>query len=388
MILSRTYIRYFLWLVLCAVAGLGKAQPEFLRTYQQYTSENKHCEIFLKDRHNALKRPQVPSPVIESLAKNNCPENTSLRYQDYTYSLVGNNLVTPNHYFNWNHWNIVKTKGDGGVDVTGAPNNILVEGANSTLFNVTPGSLLRLSIAIPAEGFVTFDWGNIGGSNILPQVHHNQRKLVSRNNSITSSLLLPGDTLTISLHAPSNDSGSAIRITNFEFFTNATHIISRHWVAMNEDGPASKNPMLIPLYQPSISDLVLPKNTAALVPHPSATGYPVFDFDKDLSTLSDQFSLEKIPGYELIWNDEVIVSTNSTKIIRNWLIKDLQSGNNMEYSQTIKITNSGSIPDHLDLKEQNISSAITEEPGAEDPDNYSTTTCMYMQVLNLYAEVL
>ena len=388
MILSRTYKRYLLLLALCAGPGLIRAQVNNLHTIQQYTSENKHCEISLKGQHYALNNQlEASSQVIQPLIESDCKENTSLKYNDYTFTLVGNSLVEPNHYFNWNNWNIIKTKGDGGVDVTGAPNNILVEGANSTLFNVTPGSLLRLSIAIPAEGFVTFDWSNIGGSNIFPQIHHNRKKLVSRNNSITSSLLLPGDTITISLHASSNDSNGAIKITNFEFFTNAISIINRHWVATDGNGHASDYSQLISVNQPSFSDLVLPKNADALVSHPSTTGYPVIDLDKDLSTLSDQYPLKDMPGYELIWNDEVTKSNDKTTIIRHWLIKDTQLGNTMEYSQTIKISNPSSFSNLEDLLDQSIST-LMEEASLEDQNNYSTTTCMFMQVLNLYAEVL
>ncbi len=357
---------------------------------QQYTSEDKHCEIILTGQHYSLNANEAsnPSTLTRPLIQNKCSANTSLHYTDYTYTLAGDHLTKPDHYFNWKNWNIRKKKGDGGVDVTGAPNTILVEGANSTLFNVTPGGLLRLSIAIPAEGFVNFDLSNIGGSNILPQVFHNGKAVKVRNNSIMTSLLLAGDTLTINLHPSSNDSEGVIKLSNFEFHTNAISIIHRNWVATDENGNITKFSQLISLHQPSLADVVFPENLDGLqnpvlfygaVSDPSTTGYPVFDQDKDLSTTDDQLLLTEFPeGFEITWKDEKTTINGTTTIIRHWSIKDSQLNNKMENSQIIKFSDPSSFsnfPMSLNIFDQNYF-------------KHSTTTCMHMQVLNLYSQIL
>lgn len=71
---------------------------------------------------------------------------------------------------------IIKNNGDGGVDVTGAPNSILVEGANKTSVKVSTPGRINLRIVTTAGDFVHFDWSNIGGSNLFSK--HPRKKTI------------------------------------------------------------------------------------------------------------------------------------------------------------------------------------------------------------------
>ena len=72
-----------------------------------------------------------------------------------------------NGYFDPANWQVkqeIIRKGDGGVDVTGAPDARLVEGADGALAFAAPGGTLHLQRIIPAKGFLALDLVKVGSS--------------------------------------------------------------------------------------------------------------------------------------------------------------------------------------------------------------------------------
>ena len=81
-----------------------------------------HQTLYCLEKFNAE---NTPLPIISS----SCGSIQSTTYQD-EYLDLGCTSNGFTGYFMTPNWQSSKIKGDGGVDVTGAPNSILVEGAN------------------------------------------------------------------------------------------------------------------------------------------------------------------------------------------------------------------------------------------------------------------
>ncbi|MDX1666295.1 MAG: hypothetical protein R3350_03655 [Saprospiraceae bacterium] len=92
--------------------------------------------------------------------------NENRGYTEKYFSLKSRGSDFEN-YFQPANWQVIKKYGDGGVDVTGAPNTILVEGANTVKVEAAPRRLTVVKIVIPAEGYVAFDWSKVGGSTFF-----------------------------------------------------------------------------------------------------------------------------------------------------------------------------------------------------------------------------
>ena len=86
----------------------------------------------------------------EPFAQDNCTNVESMYHEDELIDF-GCGEYGFEGYFAPDNWCVTTTNGDGGVDVTGAPNSVLVEGANSSLFNVTPRYITKFKIVIPAR---------------------------------------------------------------------------------------------------------------------------------------------------------------------------------------------------------------------------------------------
>lgn len=91
-------------------------------------------------------------------------ESVTYTFEDQYFPLSGQSQGWQGYFARPNCTHTPR-KGDGGVDVTGAPNSVLVEGANSASIVLAPGSQAAYELAIPADGFVRFDWSYVGGSS-------------------------------------------------------------------------------------------------------------------------------------------------------------------------------------------------------------------------------
>ncbi|MCB9267690.1 MAG: hypothetical protein H6558_21915 [Lewinellaceae bacterium] len=311
----------------------------------------KESTLRLEGTHQAvscLKQQEITPPVV--YASDNA--NTSLAHKDQYFKL-GCAVSGFTEYFAPSRWAAAKIIGDGGVDVTGAPNSILVEGANRASVIATPGSAASYRIAIPADGYISFDWVYIGGSNFLNQkfwIEVNGEHIESMapghtSGSFFSSLLHPGDEL--SFNIDSDGKGFSIQLSGFEFLSNAIGVIERHWQAHSENGARSSFTQLISIKKPDFNQVIFPGNCDGIInprvesgasAEPQWTGFPVIDEDGSLATTDDQYPLSDDGcSFSVKWEDEALYDNGECIIFRHWTVSDYCGGNVQTQTQVIKV---------------------------------------------------
>jgi hypothetical protein len=276
----------------------------------------------------------------------------TISYQDQYFQL-GCTFSGFQEYFSPSRWRESYEKGDGGVDVTGAPNSVLVEGANIASVVMPPGSSASYEIVVPASGYVQFDWRYIGGSNFLNQRFEfllNGRQLEQLSNhqrtgAFFSGFLEAGDI--ISLNGRAVEQGFEIRISNFEYLSNAIGVYEREWTAVSNRGEVATFRQLISIKKPEFSLIMFPPDydgyhepTLSYQPDisPEWTGYPVFDLDGSDYTTMDQYAIDSAKGsMDVSWKDECIYDAGYCIIYRNWLVNDFCGRNTIKHTQIIKV---------------------------------------------------
>lgn len=264
-----------------------------------------------------------------------------LSHQDTYYELASSRAPGFAGYFDLSRWE--KISGDGGVDVTGAPNCILVEGANIANVHVAPQMETILRIVIPAEGYVAFDWKNIGGSNLLMEAIVNSKVYaVKMKGFYRSPMLKVGDTLSIRFQS---NAMLNVQLSKFDFYTNAIAVTDRRWTATQEKANTFSFSQFITIERPALANIVFPsnldgKNAANIASGasttPAATGFPMLDEDGNLNTLQDQRVLDKDDcGFNVRWEDKVTIEAKGYVIQRVWKIEDIYNGNVVEHAQQI-----------------------------------------------------
>ncbi|MEQ8706972.1 MAG: hypothetical protein RIC19_23770 [Phaeodactylibacter sp.] len=291
---------------------------------------------------------QVPPPVLSY------PPSESIAYsfEDQYFNLSCQSQGWQG-YFAWSNWTSAARHGDGGVDVTGAPNSVLVEGANSASILLTPGSQAAYELAIPADGFVRFDWSYVGGSSLSKHTFivsiNNEAVQALRpgqpSNTFFSSFLNTGDTL--KLWAQAGHQGFEIRLSSFEFLSNALGVVERSWTAMDSESPISTFTQLIAIEKPAMDNILFPESydglEAPLLEHPARsgpdyTGFPVIDTDGDRLTTHDQIDLgEESCSFLATWDDETLFENGLCIIYRKWTVRDLCGQNAYQATQTLKV---------------------------------------------------
>ncbi len=325
--------------------GMGQCAPPVA------PAEAEEGTLRLRGEHQAvscLKQQEVAPPVATA------PGNAqaSLSYQDQYFKL-GCAVSGFNEYFAPSRWTVATINGDGGVDVTGAPNSILVEGANRASVIATPGSAASYRIAIPAEGYVSFDWGYVGGSNFLNQqfwieVNGERVETMTKEHasgSFFSSLLLPGDELAFNI--VSARKSFSVQLSNFEFLSNAIGIIERRWEAHTEDGLQGHFTQLVSVKKPDFTQVIFPGNCDGVdypqlengsSAEPVWTGYPVIDEDGSVATTHDQYPLSGDGcAFNLKWEDEMLYDEGACIIFRHWTVSDHCGDNVQKHTQVIKV---------------------------------------------------
>ncbi|KGE87406.1 MAG: hypothetical protein ACE362_15675 [Phaeodactylibacter xiamenensis] len=301
-----------------------------------------HGTVFCQDSW------QVPPPVLSSSSS----ETIFYTFEDQYFNLSCQSQGWQG-YLAWSNWRHATRYGDGGVDVTGAPNSVLVEGANSASIILAPGSQAAYELAIPADGFVRFDWSYVGGSsfsNYTFKVFINNEAVQDTgpeqpSNTFHSSFLSTGDTLR--LVAEARERGFEIRLSNFEFFSNALGVVERLWVATDPEAPISTFRQLISIEKPGMENIIFPESfdgfEAPILGNPATsdpayTGFPVVDTDGDPSTTHDQISLGEVScSFMATWEDETLYENGFCIIYRKWSVRDLCGQNAHHAIQTLKV---------------------------------------------------
>ncbi len=312
-------------------------------------SRKDKCQILFEVEHETsdCSLPQIdtklPAPPRITAT---CGELQSVSYKDQYWELGCSGANGLRGYFAPEQW-IIHTDDDG-VDVTGAPNDILVEGANSAAVNVAAGRTVSLGFTVPAEGFIRFDWSKFGGSNFIFSIainHHTRPCTEGQSGYYFSDPLRPGDDFRLRITAEPGTK-ARLELQSFSFLTSATGLTVRHWEAVDEHGNRAGAKQFITRIRPSLTDVIFPENCdgnerSALYSgdpiSPAATGVPVFDFDGTPLTTTDQRPVDAVNcHYAMTYTDHCEREDDHCVIRRRWRIEDLCQGTTIEETQVIK----------------------------------------------------
>ena len=292
---------------------------------------------------------EVSNPTI----KTTCNRVTSLTFEDSYYELAENTGFQTG-YFALDRW--TKKSGDGGVDVTGAPNCVLVEGANMAQVSIAPGRTAILEIEVPATGFAMFNWKSVGGSNLLFTTKLNTtRQPIERQGFYRSPRLKAGDAFAVLIENTS-ENHLKLEIADFEFLTNAIGVTKRQWTAKTDDQNQTIFNQYIAIEQLPLANIIFPENlneqhaptlNAEAYLAPAMTGFPIYDEDGEAMTLYDQHELDQLGcAFDYRWKDAWTLDAQGYALQRHWRITD-KNGNVREHTQIIRPENISAIPDDL-----------------------------------------
>jgi len=326
----------------------------FSPNHAQETSTTTTCPLDIRAKHlttSCLQKnlSEVSNPTI----KTTCNKVTSLSFEDSYYELTENTGFQTG-YFALDRW--TKKSGDGGVDVTGAPNCVLVEGANIAQVSVAPGRIAILEIEIPASGFAMFNWKSIGGSNLLFTTKLNTTKQpIERQGFYRSPRLKAGDAFAVLIENTS-ENHLKLEIADFEFLTNAIGVTERQWTAITDDQTQTIFNQYIAIEQLPLANIIFPENldvqhapmlNAEANLAPEMTGLPLYDEDGEAMTLYDQHELDGLGcAFDYSWKDAWTLDAQGYALQRHWRITD-KNGNVREHTQIIRPENISTIPDEL-----------------------------------------
>ena len=304
---------------------------------------------------NCTEDTSVPA-VGEPTAYDNCSNDVSLSHQDSVIDF-GCGYTGFAGYFDPSNWDVCLTNnGDGGVDVTGAPDSVLVEGADSSPFSNSPKYVTKFKIVIPTEGYVSFDWSSFGGSYFNSQGFYltiNNWCIQLTDDSIqsgsyTTGLLQPGDILSFEQMSDGDANAVHTFISNFHFHSLAWKVIHRIWTATDDYGNTRQYTQVITQNRAVLSQIVFPPDRDGVnapmlncgnVADLSITGQPFIDEDGDLNTTSDQYGLENGDcAFNVAYEDQNIATCEGSELVlRKWTIVDDCSSQILEHTQIIKL---------------------------------------------------
>jgi len=229
-------------------------------------------------------------------------------------------------YFHPSRWRTCSVSGDGGVDVTGAPQpKLLVEGTKGNLIEVANADCRDFSMLIPVDGYVSFKWENIGSSLLHPStatsflafsINGAPQKLNRTRPAHTSTFLRKGDRISFRLL---QDTPVSIIIRDFAFLNNTSVSVTEVVI-----------PTPLELYLEDFSQLER-LTQAELI------GQPYVDTDGDLQTFDDRiYLLDQPTTLSAHWEDYITCDEQgATLIIREWSIYDSCTGNEMRKQQQL-----------------------------------------------------
>lgn len=277
----------------------------------------------------------IPSPI----ALKDVKDASALMVLDKRYDL-GCNASDFVGYFDPSRWMDTRIKSAGGVDVTGAPGQLLVEGTNDYPVVVADRRAPRFTVKMPSSGYVTFNWNDFGGSLSNPTalaVFVNNRQIAVETGKVLV-FMQAGEELHLQINS---NATKALLIQNFAFQSDLAYLITREWVNEQRQTIASQ---YIAVEKPNMGDIRFPRNTSVGKSiQPEYTGYPVLDTDGNSKTLDDQIVLTgTFNGIQVTYEDKV--DAEQHRILRTWTINDSCGANVLSHTQELQLAPASTKP--------------------------------------------
>lgn len=267
--------------------------------------------------------------------------------------LLGCQNVGFSGYFGIENWEL-KNTGDDGVDVTGAPNGLLINTIGRSPSKENPRDEWQCNIVIPSEGYVYLDLEKIGGSifSMEYSINGNPSIPLYKSDEIINSkftnLLHRNDVLEIRLSFDPCKNNTFL-LKDFHFFTNSEKIRKKTslYYTFHAGIPVfqckqtfASDPIL------GFEEVVLPEDISINDRNssPKYTGYPLIDLDGFIESKDDQFQLDnRVAPFHVSWQDEVVTINHTETILRTWIIEDQCKGNILTSTQHIRLKNSQAV---------------------------------------------
>lgn len=298
------------------------------------------------------------------VAFDNCSYVTSLTHSDEVIDFgCGEQGFTG--YFAPENWEecILGSDGDGGFDVSDAPESISVEGADNSPISDNCPYVSKYKIELPTDGYISFDWSTEGGS---PFDHENAFITIGdtcvqltypdvTEGSFTSWLIPAGMWISFEVTSNGNADNMTATFENFQFITPAIKVIHRTWTGYDVEGNDGTCTQVITLERATLAEVNFPENLNGIdapviecsgmndpvFTEPDATGYPFLDADGYLNTTADQtfFTGGNECLIDVFYNDVTIPDCDGNyTVARTWTVYDNCTGNSIEQLQVIRVT--------------------------------------------------
>ena len=252
-------------------------------------------------------------------------------------------------YFELSNWKASLRYGDGGVDVTGAPIELQVEGAGNLLVKKSPKSTIRLEIIIPANGYLHFSFSKSGGSIFIHTKVGDKIKEVAidttHDGSYLSHQLRTGDLFILEIENK-GDLTEDVLLEELKFLTNTLGVNERHWTAFNFEGNELEFVQLVTVERTNLIDIIFPDNiNKASDVSPEQTGYPLLDTDGLFFTTTDRIPIQQGScQFTLEWKDEPTTEEGKEILLRHWIVRDLKTQSIIKDTQRITALVEGTPP--------------------------------------------
>lgn len=232
-------------------------------------------------------------------------------------------------YFALDNWYQTASSGDGGVDVTEAPNAMVAEGASHARLVVQTGNSPNyvFRITVPADGYLYFRLKKVG-SFLSPHISSTDTELfilingqrlpleALPNGSYYSPFLQAGTTFGLAFQGP----GNCYHWEDISFYSNCSGV----WVTPTDKSDGWRPARVQPVDRPRLNQVYFS--------YDRPEEWPTLDLDGDMLTVGDQQSLREgaASPFELSYRDDTTTYRGQYWVQRIFEIREPCSGNQIE----------------------------------------------------------
>lgn len=265
------------------------------------------CKLLFSITVGLVAQVDTPSPLLANIDVTENRSYYTAGIRTTTYYDLGCKHQGWAGYFAPQRWYKTADFGDGGVDVTEAPNARVAEGATSERLDIQTGSSTNYTwrITVPADGYLYFQLEKVGSflsprlssTDTSLQILHNQESFIlepTDDGSYFSPYLKAGDTFGVRF----TSSKSKFSWNDLTFYSNSVGV---RVTPANRNDLSFYNSSIDLLVTPAtheetwIADEVKPIARASVdqivFPSELPESWPLIDQDGNLETIDDQVSL-------------------------------------------------------------------------------------------------